>query len=59
MCMDLTETYDDMIGLRLLLYMCKAEKSHKVTELKLGGYEFKEQLQTCGWLVRSMVLGSF
>ena len=22
MCMDITETYDDMIGLRLLLYMC-------------------------------------
>ena len=28
MCMDITETYDDMIGLRLLLYMCKAEKTH-------------------------------
>ena len=31
MCMDITETYDDMIGLRLLLYilyMCKAEKRH-------------------------------
>ena len=26
--MDITETYDDMIGLRLLLYMCKAEKTH-------------------------------
>ena len=24
----ITETYDDMIGLRLLLYMCKAEKTH-------------------------------
>ena len=28
MCMDITETYDDMIGLRLLLYMYKAEKPH-------------------------------
>ena len=27
MCMDITETYDDMICLRLLLYMCKAEKT--------------------------------
>ena len=27
MCMDITETYDDMIGLRLLWYMCKAEKT--------------------------------
>ena len=26
-CMDIPETYD-MIGLRLLLYMCKAEKPH-------------------------------
>ena len=28
MCMAITETYDDMIGLRLLLYMFKAEKPH-------------------------------
>ena len=26
--MDIAESYDDMIGLRLLLYMCKAEKTH-------------------------------
>ena len=26
--MDITETYDDMIGLRLRLYMCKAKKTH-------------------------------
>ena len=45
MCMGITETYDDMIGLRLFLYMCKAEKTQEVTELKLGGYEFNEQLQ--------------
>ena len=44
MCMDITETYDDMIGLRLLLYMCKAEKTH-LGELKLGGYDFNEHLQ--------------
>ena len=28
MCMDITETYDNMIGLWLLLYMRKAEKTH-------------------------------
>ena len=28
MCMDITETYDDMIGFRLLLYKCRAEKTH-------------------------------
>ena len=28
MCMDITETYDDVIGLWLLLYMCKAEKTY-------------------------------
>ena len=26
-CMDITETYGDMLGLRLRLYMCKAEKT--------------------------------
>ena len=46
MCMDITETYDDMIGLRLLLYMCKAEKTHLGDRVKLGNYEFNEQLQT-------------
>ena len=28
MCMDISETYDDIVCLRLLLYMCKAEKTH-------------------------------
>ena len=28
MCTDITEIYDGMIGLRLILYMCKAEKPH-------------------------------
>ena len=48
MCMDITETYDDMIGLRLLLYStCVSQKRHiYVTKLKLGVYEFDEQLQT-------------
>ena len=34
MCMDITETYDDMIGLRLLLYMRKAEKPHLGVEIR-------------------------
>ena len=46
MCMDITETYDDMIGLRLLLYMCKAEKTHLSDRVDIRGYEFNEQLQT-------------
>ena len=29
MCMDITETYDDMRGLRLILYMCKAEDTFR------------------------------
>ena len=28
MSMEITEAYDDMVGLRMLLYMCKAEKTH-------------------------------
>ena len=45
-CMDITETSDDMIGLRLLLYMCKAEKHHLGDRVEIMGYEFNEQLQT-------------
>ena len=37
MCMDITETYDDMIGLRLLLYMCKAEKIHLGDRVDIRG----------------------
>ena len=37
MCMDITETYDDMIGLRLLLYMCKAEKTHLGDKIDIRG----------------------
>ena len=46
MCMDITETYDDMIGLRLLLYMCKAETPHLGDRVVIRGYKFNEQLQT-------------
>ena len=37
MCMDITETYDAMIGLRLLFYMCKAEKTHLHDRLEIRG----------------------
>ena len=37
MCMDITETYDDMIGLRLLLYMCKAEMTHLGERVDIRG----------------------
>ena len=37
MCMVITETYDDMIGLRLLLYMCKAEKPHLGDRIETRG----------------------
>ena len=37
MCMDITETYDDMIGLWLLLYMCKAEKTHSGDRVDIKG----------------------
>ena len=36
-CMDITETYDDMIDLRLLLYMCKAEKTHLRDRVEIRG----------------------
>ena len=37
MCMDKIENYDDMIGLRLLLYMCKAEKTHLGDTVEIKG----------------------
>ena len=37
MCMDITETYDDMIGLRLLLCTCKAEKPHLGDRVEIRG----------------------
>ena len=37
MCMDITETYDDMISLRLLLYICKAEKTHLGDRVEIRG----------------------
>ena len=43
LAIEINETYDDMIGLRLLLYMCKAESHIYVKELKLRGYEFNSR----------------
>ena len=38
MYLDITETYDDMIGLRLLLYMCfNAEKTHLGDRIEIRG----------------------
>ena len=37
MCMDITETYDDMIGLRLLLYMCETEKTYLGAKVEIRG----------------------
>ena len=42
---ELTKTYDDMIGLRQHLYMCKAEKK-QMTGLQMGFSVFNELLQT-------------
>ena len=36
MGIEITKTYGDMIGLRQLLYMCKAEKTHLN-----GGFEIR------------------
>ena len=37
MCMEIIETYNDMIGLPLLLYMCKAEKPHLTDRDEIKG----------------------
>ena len=37
MCMEMTKTYDDGIGLRQLLYICKAEKTPLNNKVVNGG----------------------
>ena len=38
MCTEMTKTYDVMIGLRQLLYMCKAEKMQLNDRVAVGGF---------------------
>ena len=35
--MDISETYDDMVGLWLLMYMCKAEKTYLGDKVDIRG----------------------
>ena len=37
MCREMTNIYDDMIGLWQLLYICKAEKTHLNDKVVNGG----------------------
>ena len=37
MCTEMAKTYDDMIGLRQLLYICKAEETHLNDKAVIGG----------------------
>ena len=37
MCMDITETFDDMIGLRQFVYTCKSEKTHLAGRVEIRG----------------------
>ena len=37
MCIEMTKTYDDMIGLRQLLFMCKSEKTHLNDKVVIRG----------------------
>ena len=38
MCTEMTKTYDIMIGLRQLLYMCKTEKTQLNDRVATGGW---------------------
>ena len=38
MCTEMTKTNDIMIGLRQLLYMCKAEKTQLNDRVAIGGF---------------------
>ena len=46
MCIEMTKTFDDMLGLRQLLYMRKAEKPHLNDRVAIGVSVFNELLQT-------------
>ena len=37
MGVEITENYDDMIGLLLLVYMCKVEKTHLDDRVEIRG----------------------
>ena len=37
MCTEITKTYDDRIGLRQILYICKAEKTTLNDKVVFGG----------------------
>ena len=39
-CTEMTKTYDILIGLRQLLYMCKAEKAPLNDRVAIGGVLF-------------------
>ena len=36
MCAEMTKPYDDMIGLRQFLYICKSEKTHLNDKVVIG-----------------------
>ena len=38
MCTEITKTFDIVIGLRQLLYMCKAEKTELNDKVAIGGF---------------------
>ena len=46
MCMDITETYADMTVYDCFCTCVRQKRHIYVTALKLGDYEFNEQLQT-------------
>ena len=45
-CTEMTKTYDVMIDLWQLLYMCKVEKTQLMTGMQLGVSVLNEMLQT-------------
>ena len=46
MCTEMTKTTDDMIDLRQLLYICKAEKTYFNDRVVIEVYVCNELLQT-------------
>ena len=47
MCIEMTKTYDIMIGLRQLLCMCKAEKTQLNDSVPIGGFCVQSSKNCC------------
>ena len=54
MCTEMTKTYDDMIGLRQLLYICKVEKTYLNDKVVIGGKNLFWSIKNSGEVLNKL-----